>query len=408
MHSLSADHHVFINLSNSKIYCLPDGYEVEDSSLADIKYVHDPSYTAEQIRSLDEKKSLEQVQCLSLDGQRYFPGVVGLNNIKSNDSMNVILLAILHVAPIRDFFLSPSNYQQCKSALVAEMGLFCRKLWNARNFKSHISPHEIFQAISVASKKKFMLGNACDPLAFVTWLLNRIHEDLSQQSKTTVIDQALRGRLQVTVEKDLRTPEEIKNGVVEKTVKTSTKKIPFLFLTVDITEAPLFKNDVEGNIIPQAPLVTLLQKFNGEQWQDLPVQGERRKHKILSLPKYLIFHLKRFTENRFFKEKNPTIVTFPVQNLNMEECNLTKFSFPSFSNNHSCLVVENVENKPQKYDLVASITHNGTIEKGFYTIFIRQKSIDKWFEVKDLDVVEVSAQKVAVSEAYIQIWEHQN
>ncbi len=36
-HSLEQNHHVFLNLHNQKIYCLPDNYEVEDNSLNDIK-----------------------------------------------------------------------------------------------------------------------------------------------------------------------------------------------------------------------------------------------------------------------------------------------------------------------------------------------------------------------------------
>lgn len=43
-HSLEADHHVFINLQTEKVYCLPDGYEVNDSSLDDIRYVLNPRY----------------------------------------------------------------------------------------------------------------------------------------------------------------------------------------------------------------------------------------------------------------------------------------------------------------------------------------------------------------------------
>lgn len=31
------------------------------------------------------------------------------------------------------------------------------------------------------------------------------------------------------------------------------------------------------------------------------------------LPDYLILHIKRFTKNNFFVEKNPTIVNFPVK-----------------------------------------------------------------------------------------------
>lgn len=43
-HSLEAGHHVFINLHTEKVYCLPDGYEVNDPSLDDIRYVLNPRY----------------------------------------------------------------------------------------------------------------------------------------------------------------------------------------------------------------------------------------------------------------------------------------------------------------------------------------------------------------------------
>jgi U4/U6.U5 tri-snRNP-associated protein 2 len=36
-HSLEEDHHVFINMNNRRIFCLPDDYEVFDASLLDIK-----------------------------------------------------------------------------------------------------------------------------------------------------------------------------------------------------------------------------------------------------------------------------------------------------------------------------------------------------------------------------------
>lgn len=36
-HSLQVGHHVFINLQTKKAYCLPDDYEIEDSSLDDVK-----------------------------------------------------------------------------------------------------------------------------------------------------------------------------------------------------------------------------------------------------------------------------------------------------------------------------------------------------------------------------------
>ena len=36
-HSVEAEHHVFINLLSLQIFCLPDNYEIIDSSLDDIK-----------------------------------------------------------------------------------------------------------------------------------------------------------------------------------------------------------------------------------------------------------------------------------------------------------------------------------------------------------------------------------
>jgi len=41
-HSLEAGHHVYINLRTEKVYCLPDGYEINDPSLDDIRNVLNP------------------------------------------------------------------------------------------------------------------------------------------------------------------------------------------------------------------------------------------------------------------------------------------------------------------------------------------------------------------------------
>ena len=33
VHSVACDHHVFLNLTTFRFYCLPDNYEIKDSSL---------------------------------------------------------------------------------------------------------------------------------------------------------------------------------------------------------------------------------------------------------------------------------------------------------------------------------------------------------------------------------------
>jgi hypothetical protein len=47
---------------------------------------------------------------------------------------------------------------------------------------------------------------------------------------------------------------------------------------------------------------------------------QRKRYWITRLPRYLILHLSRFTKNFYFTEKNPTIVTPPVKNLEMRDC----------------------------------------------------------------------------------------
>ncbi|CAG2113424.1 unnamed protein product, partial [Medioppia subpectinata] len=53
MHSVSVGHHVFLNLDSLRFYCLPDNYQIMDSSLDDITYVLNPTFTTQDIAALD-------------------------------------------------------------------------------------------------------------------------------------------------------------------------------------------------------------------------------------------------------------------------------------------------------------------------------------------------------------------
>lgn len=69
------------------------------------------------------------------NGTLYLPGVVGLNNIKANDYCNVVLQALSHVTPIRNYFLDATSYAKIKrrpgdqtSHELLVVGNFLRKL----------------------------------------------------------------------------------------------------------------------------------------------------------------------------------------------------------------------------------------------------------------------------------------
>lgn len=68
----------------------------------------------------------------------------------------------------------------------------------------------------------------------------------------------------------------------------------------------------------QVPIFDLLHKFNGQQTTD-DIKAGRRRFRITKLPEFLVLHIKRFTKNRFYLEKNPTIVNFPVKNLELAD-----------------------------------------------------------------------------------------
>ncbi len=119
-----------------------------------------PTFTSEQISQLDSNSKMSR----AYDGTLYLPGIVGLNNIKANDYSNVVLQALVNVKPLRDYFLREENYQNIKVApgdiminLVKRFGELNRKLWNPRNFKAHVSPHEMLQAVVKCSKKRFQI-----------------------------------------------------------------------------------------------------------------------------------------------------------------------------------------------------------------------------------------------------------
>lgn len=82
-----------------------------------------PVFSSKAVEALDHTSKLS----LALDGTKYLPGIVGLNNIKArgcgvqslsyeicflqaNDYMNVILHALENVPPFRDYFLREENY----------------------------------------------------------------------------------------------------------------------------------------------------------------------------------------------------------------------------------------------------------------------------------------------------------
>lgn len=166
---------------------LPDGYEVLDPSLNDIKYLLSPTFKPSLLYQL----STGLQSSVDLSKNPYLPGFVGLNNIKANDFMNVIIHSLSQVIPLRNYLVlnSPKFYadnlneNDPKSELLARFSLLMRKIWNPKMFKRQVSPHEFLQEVSNRSEKRFRLTEQGDPVEFLGWLLNTLHKDLGGTKK---------------------------------------------------------------------------------------------------------------------------------------------------------------------------------------------------------------------------------
>lgn len=396
-HSLEVGHHVYINMQTQKVYVLPEGYEVKNKSLDDIKFVSDPRYTKEQVMALDK----EAKSAWALGNKEYTPGFVGMNNIKENDYFNVVVQALSHIPPLRNYFMLEDF--SAKPELVKRLSILFRKIWNPRAFKSHVSPHELLQEISQRSNKKFTLTSQSDPVDFLSWFLNNLHLALGG-SKTkpgsSMIQQVFQGKLKVESQAITAKADAGDRLRFEEAGEVKVDVARFMMLTLDLPAAPLFQDELEKNIIPQIPLTSILSKYDGRQAQEQ--LNQRKRYRLVHpLPPYLLFHIKRFSKNKFVDERNPTIVTFDARNLDMSP-------YVEPSPHHSL-------GEPIWYDLVANIVHEavrgredsveGEAEKHTWKVQLRDRGRDEWVQVQDLFVEKTQKELLYLGESYLQVWE---
>ncbi|KAH9968690.1 hypothetical protein BC827DRAFT_1164837 [Russula dissimulans] len=397
-HSIHDDHHVFINLETTKVYVLPDGYAVSDPSLEDIAFVLSPSFSRSGVASLSTSAHLLKPS-YDLSSKPYIPGYIGLNNIKRNDHMNVIIHSLLHVSPLRDFLLL-SRFDGKQSELVKRFAALAKKLWNPRLFKSQVSPHEFLQEVGRASGGKFRLETQGDPVEFLRWLLNDLHKDLggTKKKNSSIIFSTFQGQVRTETQQVVVRPDASENQKpvfnIDREIKATMS--PFLFLAVDLPPPPLFQDTVEKNIIPQVGIHAVLTKYDGVHTQES--RGQLRRFNCQQLPPYLVIHYKRFTKNNFVEEKNPTIVNFPLKGVDFRD-------YLSSTEQHPSPV----------YDLIANVIHEsvaGTTrdkENTVWKVQLRAGSgtgeNEKWFQIQDLIVEEIRKEMIFLGETVIQIWE---
>ena len=435
-HSVQAGHFVFIHLQTAKTFCLPDGYEILDSSLNDVKRCLQPSFTSQEVASLDSNKTLSR----DIHGAAYLPGFIGLNKVIPTDCINPVLHMLSHMRPVRDFFLQPQSYSGDKPLLL-HFGELVRKLWSPGNFKSVLSPQELVHDIVTCSKKRLTLNASTDCIDLWNWLVGELHAGLLEGgaagsgsgSPSTVISDCLTGEVEV-------------NETKPDSSNSSSKRVSFKYLSLTVPPPPLFRDSEGALIIPQLPIFDLLKKFDGRtETEEVAVGGSglsRKTYTIRKLPQFLLINLDRRGRNSKIVQagdKNGTIVTFPAKNFELR-------------NYLSPLDPSDGISASTKYDLVANIClgHSdsssvdqvisigtqigpaataataavnsssgagsgagggggggGGAEAGSkkFVVHLHNKATDQWFALDDLVVTEVLPAQIALSESHMLLYE---
>ena len=98
---------------------------------------------------------------------------------------------------------------------------------------------------------------------------------------------------------------------------------------------------------------------------------QKVKYVIKQLPRYLFLHVKRFSKNNFFKEKNQSIVNFPIRGLDLTDLVMC----PDANATNDTLRERHL------FDLVGSVIHTGKAESGTYKVMALHEPSQEWHDL---------------------------
>uniref|UniRef100_W5M1Q4 Ubiquitin carboxyl-terminal hydrolase n=1 Tax=Lepisosteus oculatus TaxID=7918 RepID=W5M1Q4_LEPOC len=351
-------------------------------------------------------------------------GLRGLINLGNTCFMNCIVQALTHTPLLRDFFLSDRHKceMQSNSCLVCEMSqLFQEDFFF---YSHHLCLHE-YMLYTCWSCKAYILNYSqllqCSYTEELTCLTasHRIctvkGDDNGKKANNPnhcncIIDQIFTGGLQSDV------TCQVCHGV-------STTIDPFWDISLDLpgSSAPFWPLSPgsdggvvngESHLSGATTLTDCLRRFTRPEHLGSSAkikcsgchsyQESTKQLTMKKLPIVACFHLKRFEHSAKLRRKITTYVSFPL------ELDMTPFMASSKESRMNGQYQQPVDslNNDNKYSLFAVVNHQGTLESGHYTSFIRQHK-DQWFKCDDAIITKASIKDVLDSEGYLLFYHKQ-
>ncbi|XP_051523245.1 ubiquitin carboxyl-terminal hydrolase 22 isoform X1 [Myxocyprinus asiaticus] len=427
-HAKNKRHNLAIDLLYGGIYCFVCQDYIYDKDMEQI--AKEEQRKAWKLQGIGEKYSMWEPTKRELELLRHNPkrrkitanctiGLRGLINLGNTCFMNCIVQALTHTPLLRDFFLSDRHKceMQSNSCLVCEMSQLFQEFYSG-----HRSPHIPFRLLHLVwTHARHLAGyEQQDAHEFLIAALDVLHrhckgDDNGKKANNPnhcncIIDQIFTGGLQSDV------TCQVCHGV-------STTIDPFWDISLDLPGSstpfwPLSPGSdgslVNGDSHPTGAntLTDCLRRFTRPEHLGSSAkikcsgchsyQESTKQLTMKRLPIVACFHLKRFEHSAKLRRKITTYVSFPL------ELDMTPFMASSKESRMNGQYQQPVDslNNDNKYSLFAVVNHQGTLESGHYTTFIRQHK-DQWFKCDDAIITKASIKDVLDSEGYLLFYHKQ-
>uniref|UniRef100_A0A671LSC8 Ubiquitin carboxyl-terminal hydrolase n=1 Tax=Sinocyclocheilus anshuiensis TaxID=1608454 RepID=A0A671LSC8_9TELE len=405
-HAKNKRHNLAIDLLYGGIYCFVCQDYIYDKDMEQI--AKEEQRKAWKLQGIGEKYSMWEPTKRELELLRHNPkrrkitanctiGLRGLINLGNTCFMNCIVQALTHTPLLRDFFLSDRHKceMQSNSCLVCEMSQLFQEFYSG-----HRSPHIPFRLLHLVwTHARHLAGyEQQDAHEFLIAALDVLHrhckDDNGKKANnpnhcSCIIDQIFTGGLQSDV------TCQVCHGV-------STTIDPFWDISLDLPGSstpfwPLSPGSdgsvVNGDSHPSGAttLTDCLRRFTRPEHLGSSAkikcsgchsyQESTKQLTMKRLPIVACFHLKVSVHHIAYSDKESRMngqYQQPVDSLNNDN----------------------------KYSLFAVVNHQGTLESGHYTTFIRQHK-DQWFKCDDAIITKASIKDVLDSEGYLLFYHKQ-
>ncbi|XP_053682630.1 ubiquitin carboxyl-terminal hydrolase Usp2-like [Sabethes cyaneus] len=337
------------------------------------------------------------------DGGSRKEGLCGLWNIGNTCFMNSVIQCLSHTRELTNFLrMQPTSERGTTKdhKILAEYTKLIKDMWNGVN--RSVNPSELKYAFS--SKHRMYSGSAQqDAQEFLRFFIDSLHSALNVSVKREPIsreieDDDLNNRIKATMMWEWYSKVEnsvIKDlfvGLLRSTLKCTVCN------SASVTFDPFWDLSLPlPSTNSRCKLENCLDMFVKEEVMDgidqptcSKCKTRRKCTKSLTIerfPKYLVIHLKRFSETRWSKLTN--VIEFPTGE---RELNLQPYASED-------------NTAPVYYSLYGISNHMGSTAGGHYIAVCKHPVSKEWHEFNDNFVSETSERSLVTSSAYVLFYE---